>query len=449
MHHLSPAPDESPSGSVYNRVFWLAFVANVLLVTANTLTFRFAEFVKFLGGTEEITGRIISVGLIGSLVLRTYIGPAMDRFGTRQVWIISCFVYMLGCVMILSSPGIGLQIFAARIVFVVGLATMAACSIAHIQNISPPELRTEIIATFGASGFLGMICGAQLGDLIFHRIPEGRWLFQVLFGLTLLFGLLHMLLAIWFTSGDRHVRPAEAAPFHKLLVRYWPPLVLLVTVMMGLGFSVTMVFLTRYATELGLGGIRTFFTAYAFSAFTMRLVARRWSRSIGRHWMIVLGLAGHAVGQFLLIPVTQEWQFIPSALCLGFGHALLFPCVISLGAGAFPEQYRGTGTTITLGAIDVGTILTAPLIGWLIDTYGFQLMFVIVGGMLAVSSVFYAAVTFGIVDSDIRPKRSRKPSPALELLPTEVVPIPITETAEPQPQPIPVVERSSSRGTGA
>lgn len=443
MHQPSSSPDEPPSGSMYNRVFWLAFAANVLLVTANTLTFRFAEFVKFLGGTEEITGRIVSVGLIGSLILRVFIGPAMDRFGTRRIWVLSCLVYMAGCLMILTAQDVGWQIYAARIVFVVGLATMAACSIAHIQNISPPERRTEIIATFGASGFLGMIFGAQLGDLIFHKIPEGRFLFQVLFGLTLLFGVLHMLLAIWFTSGDRHEQPAEVAPLHKLLIRYWPPLVLLVTVMMGLGFSVTMVFLTRYATELGLGGIRTFFTAYAVSAFTMRLVARRWSRSIGRHWMIVLGLAGHSIGQFLLTFVTRDWQFIPSALCLGFGHAMLFPCVISLGAGAFPEQYRGTGTTITLGAVDVGTILTAPAIGWLIDTYGFQVMFVVVGATFAASSVFYAVATFGVVDTDIRPKRTRAPHPALEPLPAESLGLHIPEEDPAPPQPIPVTERIS------
>lgn len=394
------ASDARPSDSVYNRVFWLAFVANVLLVTANTLTFRFAEFVTFLGGTEEITGRIVSIGLVGSLCLRLFLGPAIDRIGVRRVWLASSLVYATGCLLIITATDLGPQIYLARMLFILGLASMAACSISHIQSLAPPHRRTEVIATFGASGFIGMILGAQLGDVIFQTVPVGETLFHVLFGLTLLFGVFHVCLAARFTAGDPRPEPAESAPLHQLLIRYWPPLVLIVTLMMGLGFSVTMVFLTRYATELGLSGIRTFFTAYAISAFTMRLVARNWSRTIGRHRMIVLGLCGHAIGQFLLTFVTRDWHFIPSALCLGFGHALLFPCVVSLGAGAFPTRYRGTGTTITLASIDVGTILTAPFIGWMIDTFGFHPTLYVVSAILAASAVVYGTVTGGIVDGD-------------------------------------------------
>jgi MFS family permease len=202
------------------------------------------------------------------------------------------------------------------------------------------------------------------------------------------------------TTGLRHEGPETTPAMHRLLLRYWPPLVLLVTAMMGLGFAVTTVFLTRYATELGLGGIRTFFTAYAAAAFAMRILARQWSRTTGRHRLIVYGLAGHAVGQFGLMFVTRDWQFIPPALCGGFGHALLFPCVVSLGAGAFPEQYRGTGTTITLGAIDVGLIITAPVLGWMIDTYGFRPMLGVVSLTLAVASALYAVLTWRIVDQE-------------------------------------------------
>ncbi len=43
---------------------------------------------------------------------------------------------------------------------------------------------------------------------------------------------------------------------------------MLVALMMGLGFSVTMVFLTRLATERGLPGVRIFFTGYAVAAFS-------------------------------------------------------------------------------------------------------------------------------------------------------------------------------------
>ncbi len=52
---------------------------------------------------------------------------------------------------------------------------------------------------------------------------------------------------------------------------------------------------------------------------------------------------GTGVGQLLLLPVRAEWQFVFPAMCCGFGHALLFPAVVSMGSGKFPVQYRGTG----------------------------------------------------------------------------------------------------------
>lgn len=393
---------------IYNRTFWLAFVANVMLVTANALTFRFAEFVKFLGGTEETTGFIISVGLVGSLFFRAFLGQAIDQLGIRKIWITCSLINVTGSFLILTAPDVGFQIYAARIIFVIGLSGMFASSVSHIQNLAPMERRTEIIGTFGASGFVGMICGAQLGDFIFHAYPESRLLYYVLFGMSFVFGLLHMGLAIWLTTGERHVSPSLTPPIHKLMFRYWPGIVLLVTVMMGMGFAVTMTFLTRYSTELGLGGIRTFFTAYAITAFTMRMIARQWSRTIGRHRMIIMGLISHGIGHFLMTFVSNDWQFIPPAMCLGFGHALLFPCVVSMGAGSFPEQFRGTGTTLTLAAIDFGTILTAPFLGWIIDHHGFHQMFYFVSGTLITGAISFAVLTANIVDTDVDVPRKKK-----------------------------------------
>lgn len=416
MH--SPQSSGTPSRSLYDRTFFLAFLANLLLVTANALTFRFAEFVKFLGGTEETTGTIVSVGLIGSLMFRAFLGQALDHFGVRKVWMTACCVYLLGCGLIITSTEIGPQIYLARTIFVIGLASMFACAVSYIQTRAPDERRTEIIGTFGSSGFLGMICGSQLGDIIFNHYPSSQLLYQVLFGSVLGLGIIHMILATTLTSGDIHARPSETPAIHKLLFRYWPPLVSIVTIMMGLGFSVTMVFLTRYSTELGLGGIRTFFTAYAISAFTTRILARQWSRVVGRHKLIVAGLAAHCVGQFCLTFVTKEWHFLPAALCCGFGHALLFPCVVSLGAGAFPPQYRGTGTAVTLAAVDVGTVISAPFLGWIIDHHGFHTMYYLVCGILGFSSVAYWFASSRVIDSDIAakpvPEKERKPVRQLE-----------------------------------
>ncbi|MBW3541572.1 MAG: MFS transporter [Planctomycetes bacterium] len=333
--HFGEAPRlPAANGSIYNRVFWLAYAANAALVTANALTFRFAEFVAWLGGSERIAGTIVSAGVFGALAARLVIGQGIDRYGTRLMWSAGSLVFLLSCGGFLAIAGgwlptsaaLGEVMYASRIAFAVSVAAMFSCSIVHIQNRVPPERRTEIIGNLGSSGFLGMILGTQLGDVIFGLSPQGPTRYLALFGATAALGLVYLVLVAAITRGEGHVRPRHTPPAHRLLFRYWPGPVVLVAVMMGVSMAVTTVFLTRFATHLGLRtGLGTFFTGYAVSAFIFRVSSSRWSRTMGQNRMILLGLAGHAAGHAMLPFVQAEWQFLLPAVASGFGHALLFP----------------------------------------------------------------------------------------------------------------------------
>jgi len=207
-------------------------------------------------------------------------------------------------------------------------------------------------------------------------------------------------------------------PVHRLIFRYWPGNVVLVAMMMGISLTVTTIFLTRFATRLGMiNGVGTFFTAYALTAFLFRVQTATWSRTIGRHRMIWLGLAGHCLGHGILPFVTQEWHFLIPAVACGFGHALLFPAVVSLGAGAFPKEYRGSGTTITLGFVELGSALSAPVLGWVIDQggrFGFTRMYWISSATAFAIGVIYALSNPAVdVEKEVpSPHQSREPEPS-------------------------------------
>src|SRR5262249_31208563 len=159
--------------------------------------------------------------------------------------------------------------------------------------------------------------------------------------------------------------------------------IVLVAMMMGLAFTVMSVFLTRFATSIGLRSIGTFFIGYAAAAFAFRVATRNWSSTMGRHRMVLLGLLGVGCGQVLFLLVSAEWLLLIPVFSGGLGHALLFPAVVSLGAGAFPRHYRGSGTTLVLGFSEIGTVLSAPILGTIIDSMGpagFSAMFLATGG---------------------------------------------------------------------
>jgi MFS family permease len=212
--------DEKMSG-VYGRVFWLAYLANSILVMGNALTFRFAELIHFLGGTESVAGDVVAFGTAVAVVLRLSVSHVLDDYGTRRMWPICAVLYISGCLMFLTAAELNWVLYAARASFFVGLTGMFACSMTHIQNHVPPERRTEIIGNLGSSGFVGMILGSNISDLIL-LVPDKQTKFQLLFGGAAALGLFYLVIVMLLTRDQLHVRPHPTPPAFRLLLRFWP-----------------------------------------------------------------------------------------------------------------------------------------------------------------------------------------------------------------------------------
>lgn len=393
------SPEGTMSG-VYGRTFWLAYLANSMLVMGNALTFRFAELVHFLGGKESAAGDIVAFGTAVAVVLRLSASHVLDDYGTRRMWPICALMYIAGCLMFLGVTEISWVLYVARALFFVGLTGMFACSMTHIQNHVPADRRTEIIGNLGSSGFVGMILGSNIGDWILVAVPDPKVKFLILFGGAAAIGTCYLAVIVLLTRDQLHERITPTPPAFRLLLRFWPGAVVVAAMIMGLGVTATQTFLTRFATQQKIEGIGAFFTGYAMSAFVFRLLVQNWSRTIGRHWMLVRGLLGHTAGHLLLAFVTEWWQFIPAAILCGFGHALLFPAVVSLGSGAFPKECRGTGTAIILGFTDFGSLLFAPVLGRIIDLYGFRAMYMTSSLAALLIALGYMLIAFWHIDEE-------------------------------------------------
>jgi MFS family permease len=291
---------------------------------------------------------------------------------------------------------------------------MFSCSIVHIQNQVPAHRRTEVIGSLGSSGFVGTILGTQMSDLMFEYLPAGQARFAAMFGGSAALGLLHMAVVFRLTRHDTHSAPQVTPGPFRLLFSYWPGPVVLVAFAMGASFAVTTVFLTRFATAMNLRGISLFFLPYSLTAFGCRWLLRDWGTSFGRHKMVLWGLAGLTGGQLLFLTVSSDWLLVLPAIVCGFGHALLFPAVVSIGAGRFPVQYRGSGTTLVLGFTELGTAISAPPLGMLIDrgnaaggTIGFSWMFVTAGAIAGAVGLFYAVTAARRPDYDLSHEMAR------------------------------------------
>jgi MFS family permease len=360
---------------MYGFEFWIAYLANFLLTTSNSLTFRFADFVDFLGGSAVTTGLIWGIGTGVSVLLRVLLGWVVDLRGPRLVWLWSTVAFVASLLGFIPLDRLGPMIYLLRIAYTSAIAGMFSCSIVHISSRVAPHQRAELIGTLGTSGFIGMLAGPQLGDWIFARFRSGALPYEIMFGVAAGMGVLYFAVAAFLTRVPDPPAARHAVPLTGLLLRYWPGPLVAVAMMMGVGQVVPFTFLTRYAAVRGLGGIGTFFFFYAPTAFVLRVMGRQWPERFGRRNTAIFGLACVATSMLLYLPVRVEWQLMWAALFAGVGHALLFPSVTTLGAECFPERFRGTGTSLILGLVDMGTLFAAPAFGWIIDHWGFESMY--------------------------------------------------------------------------
>lgn len=410
------AADSATIDSARHPVFVFSYIANLALVTANAITFVFADWVAWLATNktpdvqyqEELPGRIVQYGVLAAISARIFLGQAIDRFGVRRVWLLVSCLALTGVVLFTSMEALSGLLPAGRILFAVGLAGMFTCSTFHIQSCVEEHRRTEFIALLGSSGFVGMILGSQLADLLRWVSSGNPAIFfpSVFATASVLFGLNIACVFVITRGMSVPMHPFTRPSLIRLTRDYWPGMITVVAMMMGVIFTVPSLYLIRFNQHEGFGGIAAYWTTYAVMAFMFRIRTAGLSQKVGRHRLVFVGLLFQGMGLWALIPVTQWWHLLFSATLCGFGHAFLFPSIVSLGSGTFPSRYRGSGTNLTLGCLDLGVGLSAPLMGRIIDMErfggaGFRQMFFCAGALPVIVAVIWYVAHRHSADSEV------------------------------------------------
>ena len=387
------------SHAAYGRPFWLAYASNLLVVIAVSLLYRYADFVRLLGGTEFHLGWIVGVGMIGSLLMRLALGSCIDTYGTKMVWLGSTLLFAATCFAHLAIVShTGLAIYLLRILFCCALAGIAGASMTFVSKRGPTERMAELIGMLGTSGFLGIVGGTVLGDFLLGSVTVDRSQVELMFIAAGVLGVLSFPFVWLATRTEVRSKPSPGSSLLGVLRRYHPGAVLVVGVAMGLGLGLPGVFLRTYAAELDIPRIGLFFLVYCAAAIVTRIVTRRWPERFGTRPLIVIGVVGLAAGLALFLPVHREWQLVLPALGFGWSHAILFPAVMAAGSVTFPARHRGLATVLVLAASDLGQLIGAPTAGAVLrysqpaGLPPYPTMFLTMAGLLVLVGGWYAAL---------------------------------------------------------
>lgn len=408
---------------LYTPRFFQVFVGVVFVMTGTAMQFHFGQYVGYLGYEEGVLGVLLSVSTIGTLLLRLHMGRWIDGLGCKPVWIAGTGVVAvaIGCMQFAQALWL---LAVLRGVVNLALACVMTTVAVFAAQIAPPQRRAESLGTIGLGGFVGMVIGPLLGDIVFQRDPSDPATYQLFFTLSAAMYVVGCAIMLPMEdvcssskrglpgdagSGADEVEPSVmAAPGQakpkrpsqfRLLLDNWPGVILVVGVVFGLAFSFQSSFLERLAEARGFYKIQGFFLVYAPSAILLRLVFRRLPHQIGRTRTLILGLGLMAVGQWALSSAESQWDLALPGFLMGAGHCFIFPSMVDLAAERFPVTNRGTGTAVILGCGDVGMLIGFAALGTSIEMFEYQTTLRMLAGTMIVSAVLMAwsrrSVVFG------------------------------------------------------
>jgi len=390
----------------YDHIFWLAYISNGLTTLANGMMVRYSDFVDLIGGDEQQLGLIVGVGMIGSIVIRLAQGEAIDRCGSARVWFWSVVIYSLSLVLHLwVSSAYTPAVFLIRALMQASLAGIFGSSITFVALRVPAKRMAEIVGALGTSGFLGLMIGPLISDWLGSgNAPADQMVSRMFWTATIL--AISSAIVTWFATRGATVPMHLSRPSLLLVIRKYHPVIISSTAaVMGAGFAIPATFLRPFAVELRIPSVGIFFVVYAVMGFAARLASRSLFERFGNRPWIGVGMVLLTISYLFYVPVTTIWHLIAPAGIAGVAHALLFPSIMSAGTASFPRQYMGVATSLILAMFDIGTFISAPLIGIFLRTArpltpnAYPWMFA------SVACVFAAVTVIFLLSSAGRPNR--------------------------------------------
>jgi MFS family permease len=403
--------DLPSSHRLYDRNFAFAFLSQIGFVASNTLMAHYGRWIGVLGGDVESVGWIMGIGSMASLILRPWCGQWIDRIGARNMWLIGYFLFGIASLGNLTLTSLSNWIYLWRGLLVIGAAFVFSSSLAYITQVAPAARRTEAIGSLGVAGFIGIMTGPLVGDLLLGENHTVEGFHNLFIGAAIALVVPALLLLGLKTRARDDSQPASVrlVDFIRDVRRYWPGSIVYVQLIFGLCMTVPFVFLTKYvdAAHISIEGISEvglFFVCYAGWGLTVRISSRKIPERLGRRKMLLFGGLIMAIGQFSYFLVDQQspWWIVAPALITGTGHALMFHTATSLFVHTFPENSRGVGSAFALMIIDTGMIGGAPIMGWMAARYGYNSMFAAVGVAVLSSVVVYSWASIPVWKEQLR-----------------------------------------------
>lgn len=375
------APSREP---LLTRMFLLLAAAHFLHALSYHLFLHLPGFLKGLGASEIDVGILSALASLAAILGRPPLGRIMDMKGRRPIVLGGGLLSLASCTTYLAVKDLRPLVYVVRTAHGVSEAMLFASLFAFAADIVPASRRIEGIGIFGVSGMLPMALAGSLGDWI---LANGTYttLFYVACGCTVVALALSVPLMEPTRPEGERPRGLASAIFDPALLPIWGGALCFATALAA-HFN----FLKMFVLEHPIATLGDFFTTYAIVACLLRVLFGSVPERVGPKRVLYGALAALGVGLCLLAFADSRADVILAGMLCGLGHGWSFPILLGLVVTRARPTERGGALAIYTALFDGGTLLGGPMLGAVIEGFGYRAMFLLAAGLVVVGAVIVA-----------------------------------------------------------
>lgn len=365
--------DAYTSEKLWSKDYLLILLAVVFAsFTHNAFTVVFPVYILDIGGTNELTGLMMSGLTVAGLVTRLIFGNLIDVWGRKKTLLLGSSLFALNTfayLFVSSLPGL----FILRIFNGISQGIFFPVPPTIVADVSPRSRLVDGMGFFGAASSLAFAVTPTIGLWLYRNYGHNA-LFLV--------STITAVISVFFGSliTDHYQPEKEESTDQKVQFRlpkistvlefsiFIPSLVALFAM---LGNSSVTNFLAVGGLERGITNISLFFMVNNVTMIITRLLVGRASRKFGINTLLSTGILLSVIGTAIIAFSFNISFMLIAAVLLGIGFTIIIQLLQVKILDHVSDNRRGVANSTFMLFNDIGTGAGASLWGSVSTHFGY------------------------------------------------------------------------------
>ena len=344
-------------------------------------------FLHNSGLSETQIGIIMGATAMSSLIIRPWIGFQVDTKGSRPVILLGQIVLILSTVGYWWATSF-LGLFVLRFLYGIGQAFYGTGAVTFASSIGSGESNSNSIAMYTLTTMCGLGLSMSMAQVAFDN-----------FGFNALVGISVILIGIAFNVMKWRSQPIQLAARNVVRASFMDVLksnVVCATTLSqfaaSFAFSAALTFIPLAAIDKGVDFYSLFFIAFAISVVFSRLFVQKIGHILGLLNATLYASIIMLLGIVLLLITISPIILVLSGLLFGLGFGVVYPTLVLLLVERIQQTNRGTALGIMIAAGDIGTALSAAILGGVAEHLGYFVLFSTTALLLAICTYYFYSI---------------------------------------------------------